>query len=288
MHADCGLCRSLQHQATSDLPDHAGVLFSPGFEYEFNRCAAFNELFKYHDDLSNFIDKQRTKVEKMDRVRLDKLTEAQAVLEEKKICLAAFYKGLLFYSIPLNVRDRAINLRRLSGFIGATALVSACSSEEASMSFLRDMELNPAASVASTSVVLEQLSLKTLPATNAAITSSNWNELPPQACQCYGLLRQASGLTVTSPTYVNPADDVNTVAALMRQAEIEKAAAREDPFEEDSGTHPPPVPSTVAPGAEDEISSEPTFQPDQSKVTSLLGDLTGDAPAEEKKGDLWF
>jgi hypothetical protein len=273
-----------QHAATSCMPDYAGVLYSPSYEYEYNRCSAFIELFKYHDDLANFIEKQRAKVDKIDLSKQDKLQEAQLILQDKQTCLAAFYKGLHYFTVPIAARDRSVNLRRCAGFTGATMLVSSCGLENASLSLLRDLQINPASVIASTSVVLEQLSLRTLDASNAAITASTWRELPPLTSQCYGLLRSAMGKASdgASSPYASASTGTETddadAASLTQQAEIEKLAARQNPFEEEERAAPPPVPS--APPV-------PTFQPDQQKVSSLLGDLTGDAPSGGGNDNLW-
>jgi hypothetical protein len=273
---------SEQHSATSYMPDYAGVLYSPSYEYEYNRCTAFLELFKYHDDLSNFIDKQRSKVEKIDRSKAEKLAEAQAILEEKKICLAAFYKGMFFFTVPMAARDRSVNVRRAAGFTGSTMLVSSCALEKASLSLLRDMDFSPAAVVASTSVVLEQLSLRTLDGSAQAIADSTWRDMPPLASQCQGLLRAAMGIAPDVASYYAAAAPETKetqeadLAALLRKAEIEKLAARTDPFEEEDRPVPPPVPAAAP---EEPIAPPvPAFQPDQQKVSSLLGDLTGEAP----------
>ena len=274
-----------QHGAICDFPDYAGALYTPAFEYEHNRCCAFLELFKYHDDLANFIDKQRSKVEKMDRTKLDKLTEANAILEEKKICLNAFYKGLLFFSVPLATRDRCHSLRRTAGYLGATSLVSSGLLQKGSLAMLRDMEINPGSAISNTSAVLEQLSVKTLDAPNELITANHWNELPRGADPCYGLLSSAMGLSVSVPTAYSSAPtaqtDDSSISALLRQAEIEKVAAREDPFEEE----PPGPPAAAA--VQEETPVVPERQPDQLKVNSLLGDLTGEKPSSEKSNDLW-
>ena len=93
------------------------------------------------------------------------------------------------------------------------------------------------------------------------------------------------GLTVEAPSYATAAkSDATDITSLMKQAEIRQAASRENPFEEDEPVVMPPAVPSFSPPEEPEV---PVREPDQEKLNSLLGDLTGEAPAAEKKDDLW-
>ena len=271
----------------------------------------FKELFKIHDDLMNFIDSQRSKIDKMDQSKYDKYQDAVRLLEERKTALAMFYRGFLYFSLPMAARDRSINIRRAFSHLGCTLMVTSGSLLKSSLRYLKDMEINKANGVAATSTVLEQLSLKTLDASDVSATA--WGELPPNMPVCFGLLRAAQGFIVAPPvnssvsvsvTDVKYKDDDKDLSKLLRQAEIIAAAGRPDGFDEEEDTahsssaaargslphYSPPPPPPPAPGfsAIDEPESKPRAVNSQ-KVSSLLGDLTGDrgsAPVEDKS-DLW-
>ncbi len=259
----------------------------------------------------NFIDSQRSKIDKMDQSKYDKYQEAVRLMEERKTALSMFYRGFLYFSLPMAARDRSINIRRAFSHLGCTMMVTSGSLLKSSLRFLKDMEINKANGVAATSTVLEQLSLKTLDASDISPTA--WEELPPNVPVCFGLLRAAQGFIVAPPvnssvsvavTDVKYKDDDRDLSKLLKQAEIIAAASRPNAFDEEEEAQPapsaarnsvphysPPPPPPPAPGfsAIDEPESKPRAVNSQ-KVSSLLGDLTGDrggAPAEDNKSDLW-
>jgi hypothetical protein len=281
----------LKHVATVDLAEYSNILFSSFVEHELARSDSFRECIKFHDDLVSSIDSTRVKVEKLETQQAskwDQLQEAKHSLENKIQSLNAFYKGLYFFSIPMNAKLRSENLKRMMSFVGSTILVTSHTMQTSARTFLGKLGANPSQAVADTSHTLDQLSLKPLdPPPDGEVTG---DAAPLTPCWVGALYASACG-----KTYAGAAAAANAVAV-----------GRSPP-----AYTPPPVPSpqkpapaavaAPAPAAAAAACTNPFGSDDAEEVTppvitqppvvnkELLGSLLGeeDEKAKARNADLF-
>jgi hypothetical protein len=296
----------LQHLSIAELPDYANVLLCPALEYEMNRYYALKEICKVHDELVSFIDAQKLKLDRMDQTKYEKYQEIRRTLDEKKQLLALFYKGLLHFTLPMAARDRAINLRRAFSQTEVAMIASADGLSACGLTFLKDISVNRATAAASTGTVLEQLSIKSLEGSAEDATASPWPELPPLPQPCFGLLRSAQGFvsiptpapaaptippvppsaTAQSSRSIQETLDERDVIKMLKHSEIAALASQPNGFDERESS--PTSSSADSSMYSDPLAAPSTRPKDSAKINSLLGDLTGSAPEENQRADLWM
>lgn len=112
---------NVRRNTGEDVPNYIGLTLSALFEYELANIEALKELLKVHDEMVKDIESTNLKIAKLESskaVKLDQLQEAKRSLEDKQACVAAFYKGFMYFTIPFISRQRASHARRFfSGFI---------------------------------------------------------------------------------------------------------------------------------------------------------------------------
>lgn len=290
------------------------MLLCPALEYELNRYYALKELCKIHDELVSFIDSQKLKLDRMDQSKYEKYQETRRAMEEKKQVLALFYKGFLHFTLPMSARDRAVNLRRAFTQTEVTMMASAEGSMACGLAYLKDVNASKATTVASACTVLEQLSIKPLDGSPDDIPPSPWPELGPLPQPCFGLLRSAQGfVSIPSPSSSGAASgnatsssataksmrdnddtldiDERNISTMLKHSEIAAMANQPNGFD-DRDSMPrapaPPTPQQQSSNYSDPLASIPARPNNSAKFNSLLGDLTGGAPEEPSKADLWM
>jgi hypothetical protein len=312
-HISCLKCISSsmclsQHLSMAELPDYANVLLCPALEYELNRYYALKEMCKIHDELVSFIDAQKLKLDRMDQSKYEKYQEIRRTMEEKKQVLALFYKGLMHFTLPMAARDRAVNLRRAFSQTEVAMIASADGLSACGLTYLRDTNVNRATAAVNTSTVLEQLSIKSLESSGEGTPASPWPELPPLPQPCFGLLRSAQGFVSipappSAPAPAAPSatarssrnvqetlDDDRDIMKMLKHAEIAALASQPNGFDERESSDLPPAPPVPK---DEHMYSDPLAAArarpkDSAKINSLLGDLTGSAPEENLRADLWM
>jgi len=144
-------------------PDYAGALLISALEGELSRIESLRELVKQHDDMVGVMGQIGMRLEKAASGKSkDSIPDLQRQLELKQNELSFYYKGFVYFTLPLCARLRTAVLRKAFSYIGATALAESCHLRSASLNFFRTMEVSPEAAVIETSRVLDQLSLKPL------------------------------------------------------------------------------------------------------------------------------
>lgn len=112
-----------------------GLTFSSVLEYELSNVESFKELFKLHDEMISTIDNLSMKIGKLENSRglqtniknYELLQDYKRQLSEKQECLQAFYKGFVYFTIPLMARLRSYYYRRLlSGYLTSQYTSSYC------------------------------------------------------------------------------------------------------------------------------------------------------------------
>jgi hypothetical protein len=174
-------------------------------DHEVSRGIAFKELIKYHDETVTFIDGQRVKVEKMEaqaNTKVDQLQEAKRILETKKLQLSMFYKGLFFFSIPLNARARATNIRKMLSNYASTLLVTSHTLQTLSTAFLTDLGISPTQAISETSQTLDLLSLKPLDEPPGGLPGPS-EGIPAPEVWVESLYQAALG-GITAPGFISP------------------------------------------------------------------------------------
>lgn len=152
-------------QAKAHSADYLNVLFHSFLEREVARCSSIRELLKYQDDLCSSIESLTVSIEKFEskKVQSEKvkwqLRDAKTELEEKKLLLNTFYKGFFYFTLPLSVKGRSENLRRMADCVAAYELVEGTNQQQAAAALLSTMNASAVQVVTDTRAMLDLLSL---------------------------------------------------------------------------------------------------------------------------------
>lgn len=186
--------QSAKCKTNEDNAMQTGVLLIVALEHELSRIESFRELFAAHDKLYTEIDSLAMKEQKMRGSKdagkkRDEIAELSKQVFEKRNLLTMFYKGLFHYSIPMNIRQRAINMRYCFNMMVAQHEVSSRENLKLSALYFAEMHASPASACSDASSVLDLLGLKTLDypaeeepdsasvlAPQAAATAEMWDE----------------------------------------------------------------------------------------------------------------
>lgn len=147
-------------------PEFTGLTLATILEQEMAMIESFKELFKMHDEISKSIDNISAKLGKAETSKaankFDVINTLKKELDEKQKCLVAFYKGFLYFSLPISAKQRAVTLRKLSAAAAASHLTSSFVYTKACVDYFRSLNINPSSAIAETSRMLELLSIKVL------------------------------------------------------------------------------------------------------------------------------
>lgn len=152
-------------QSKAHSAEYLSVLFHSFLEREVARCSSLRELMKYQDDLCSSIEALTVSIEKFEskKVQTEKikwqLHDAKTELEEKKLLLNTFYKGFFYFTLPLSVKGRSENLRRMAECVAAYELVEGTSQQQAAAALLSSMNASAVRVVTDTRAMLDLLSL---------------------------------------------------------------------------------------------------------------------------------
>lgn len=152
-----------RRNAENDAPAHIGLTLVALFEHELAKIESFKELFKVHDEMVKDIDSCSNKITKLENsknAKFDQIQDLRRQLDDKQSCLNAFYKGFIYFTIPIMARQRAFYARRFfSGFI-ASQMSNAFTLFKASQEFFAHLILPIQQVAEETSRTLELLNVK--------------------------------------------------------------------------------------------------------------------------------
>eukprot|EP01038_Epipyxis_sp_PR26KG_P008420 gene8420-11388_t len=155
-----------KHINNEEQPNYTGVTIIAALNHELSSIESFKELFRVHEEILANIEALSSKLSKFETnrsaYRLDLINEARKALEEKQLCLTAFYKGFVFFTLPMYSRQRAATFRRATASVAAINLTVAYSLQKACLSFFSDLILSPQQAIKETCRTLELLCLKQL------------------------------------------------------------------------------------------------------------------------------
>jgi len=142
-------------------PDEVmSVVLIPAVEHELNQMAAFKEMLKIHDDMMLAHGTLIIKLEK------EEMGQNSAKIADYKIRLSAagedrsnFYKGLIYYTLPMHARHRGHAFRAAYSSMAAVKLMEASQAHTASLEFFRAMQVHPDTAAAGANTVLLSLKL---------------------------------------------------------------------------------------------------------------------------------
>jgi hypothetical protein len=170
------LTHSPTHSLTHSLPssqvgykansaEYLNILFHSLLEREVARCSSIKELLKYHDDLCSSIENITVQIEKTETKKAqtekikNQLKELKVDLEEKNFLMNTFYKGFFYFTVPLAVKGRSENLRKMCECVGAYELVEGSSQQQSAASLLSTANASAVKAVTDTRAMLDLLSL---------------------------------------------------------------------------------------------------------------------------------
>jgi len=145
-------------------PDEVmSVVLIPAVEHELNQMSAFKEMLKIHDDMMLAHGTLIIKLEK------EEMGQNSAKIADYKIRLAAagedrsnFYKGLVYYTLPMHARHRGYAFRAAYSSMAAVKLMEASQAHTASLEFFRAMQVHPNTAASGANEVLASLKLAIL------------------------------------------------------------------------------------------------------------------------------
>lgn len=124
------------------------------------------ELIKLHEEYQSIIDSLQNKIAKLETSTQSKaqeqLAENRKLLQERVMCLTMFYKGFLYFTIPLMARLRASNYRRFFACFLSTQISSSYQIYYACQEFFKSLMLSPLLACEETCRMFELLKLPPL------------------------------------------------------------------------------------------------------------------------------
>lgn len=119
----------------------------------------FKESIKFHDDLVGHTTKMGTQIEKAVAApdKRHKVEEYTSKLNEIQQQTENYYKGMIYFTLPVMARLRAESYRDAMTRLSATYLVDANTGYQAILNYFTNMGLNPAKWLDTTSSALEDL-----------------------------------------------------------------------------------------------------------------------------------
>lgn len=142
-------------------PDEVmSVVLIPAVEHELNQMGAFKEMLKLHEEMMITHGTLIIKLEK------EEMGQNSAKIADYKVRLAqagedrsSFYKGMIYYTLPMHARHRGHAFRAAYSSMAAVKLMEASQSHTAALEFFRVMQMHPATAADKTNTVLQSLKL---------------------------------------------------------------------------------------------------------------------------------
>lgn len=161
-----GLLISTKCASQELFPEHTSFSLVCALEQELANIESLKELCATHGVLQRMIDSLNVKlagaVSSKSSTRQQVMAELTQQISEKELCLSAFYKGFVYFTMPLYSRLRAATLRKLTGAMASATLTSSYSLQYACKEFFASLNIEPSAAIVNTSSMLDLLSMRPL------------------------------------------------------------------------------------------------------------------------------
>ena len=192
-----------QYMAKCNNADYSGTLVIARLEAELSRIEAFRELIKLHEEMIAGIGSVGLKLEKASAGKSkDSVPDLSKQLEAKQAEIANFYKGFVYFTLPMCSRLRSHTLRQAFLAMGSTQLAEACALRASALTFFKAMQCNPETFMTESCKKLELLALK--PFDQAAVSYDGFGpymQAPAPPAGIHGLFDAAITLNY-APLFV--------------------------------------------------------------------------------------
>lgn len=122
---------------------------------------AFRELLKQHEEMIASMTAMGVRLEKASSGKTkDSVPDLTKQLDMKQAEIANFYKGFVYFTLPMCSRMRSHALRQASLYMASIQLAEASSMRTSSLKFMEDMQCHPTQLVQDSCRKLELLSIK--------------------------------------------------------------------------------------------------------------------------------
>lgn len=205
------------------MPQYTGLTLVVALENELALMESMKELFKVHEETLQSIDSISSKLNKTESGKavnkVELVADLRRQLEEKQHCLMAFYKGIVFFTLPSIARLRSTILRRLSSGLVCANLTSTHTLQQACLTFFSEVSIAPTQAIVEICRTLELLCVKQLDNIPLDPELEVGRGSPSVACSgsfSAGLLERAQALgegKLALTTYASNSFDADIVAA---------------------------------------------------------------------------
>ena len=141
-----------KYMAKSALPDQMAVFQICPLTFDMSVVEATRESLKFREEKCNAINSQLTKLEKAEKTAKDakdalRVEEMKAALAKMELDRENYYKGLIYFSLPMVSRFRSEVYREAYAFMAASYLAETSQSHTACLAFFRSTSINPMTAV---------------------------------------------------------------------------------------------------------------------------------------------
>jgi len=249
---------TMQSNVLDSAADREAVLVITAIEHELSRMESIRELLKVHDEMIHTIEGITSKLAKIEDRKASNNAELKLLLDEKQTCLAAFYKGLLHFTLPICSLMRSLAFKRAFAYLGAELLTSHSKISEESLNFFSALNINYSEIIQEGSHCLDLLSLKPFAVLSSQIPPDTLNpNLVHPSTVFTGIYQQAIQKIRPSGNVDSP--NLLKVGKPQANPLIKKSGA--NPVAGTSSLSAPPVPPTQGDPARGDV-FEPVYESD--------------------------
>eukprot|EP00981_Chlorochromonas_danica_P013737 scaffold6806_cov177-Ochromonas_danica.AAC.9 len=145
-------------EANQTMNYYTGVTLVMILEQEIAHLETLKDLLKQHDDLLGSIATLQNKIKNTSNP--DSLHDLRETMQEKDSALSMFYSGFIYFTLPLMARQRAVNMRRLTGGYVAAQTAQSYRLYHACEDFFRSMSMTSSRLIEETNVMLSKLQIR--------------------------------------------------------------------------------------------------------------------------------
>ena len=148
-------------------PDEVmNIVLIPAVEHELYQMGAFREMLKIHDDMmiahGSIIIKLEKEAMGQNQSKIDDYKAKLIIAENDR---SNFYKGLIYFTLPMHARHRGHAFRTAYSGMAAVTLMEASQAHTASLEFFSKMQVHPNTAADHCNTVLSSLKMGALNST---------------------------------------------------------------------------------------------------------------------------